>query len=408
MRPLPIFVAVLSLAVVISGVSWLGQSVNVTSDAKSPERIQDKPGFPTPSETGPHPKVEFVETEHNFGTEPRYSKGAHTFVVKNNGEAPLTLMSGETTCQCTIGELGDSEVAPGESTTIELSWEIKQPGPEFQHSAQIHTNDPLNPLQVLIVKGFIGVDLAAWPEDRWSMGSLTVGKNVSFTGFVFSHVSDRFDVTKVETSYPGLEFDVEPMTEDDLKALAAQLTADAAPLPDPHGKTPEPKHPDIKSGYRITVTAGDEIPVGQFVVPMTVHTSLAATPKLTLAVTGVRPGPYQFFPLKGSSYRHGSMMIDAGLLNSSTEHTAGLLVICRGFDGELKLEDVETDPEWLNVTLEPDPGEGDVRRYRLVMNFPKGLPSMVRSSANPATLTLKTNHPAASTLNLKAAFVIEE
>ena len=100
-------------------------------------------------------------------------------------------------------------------------------------------------------------------------------------------------------------------------------------------------------------------------------------------------------------------MIDAGAISASKEHTAGLLVICRGFDEEWKLEEVETEPSWLKVELEPAPGEGDVRRYRLLLKFPSGLPSITRGSANPALLKLRTNHPDAEMLNLKAVFVVE-
>jgi hypothetical protein len=410
MRPVPVVVAVLSIGLLVFGVNWLGQSVTgideSTGDVRTP--IQDEPDFPVPSESGPHPKVEFAELEHNFGTKPRHSKGSHKFIVKNTGEATLKLKAGRTTCQCTVGEVGGNEIAPGESTTIELSWTIKQAGPGFQHSAQIHTNDPKNPTETLVVKGFIGVDVALWPEDRWSMGTLKVDGKATFNGFVFSHISENFDIVKVENNTPGLNFKTERLTEDELQSIGAMLISDSAEPPDPHGTAPKLEHPELKSGYRIIVTADNRIPVGQFLIPVRIHTTLAAVPTITTAVTGVRPGPYQFFPLPGSSYRPGSMMIDAGPLVSSKEHSAGLLVICRGFDGELKLEDVVTDPEWLNVDLKPAPGEGTLRRYHLTLQFPKGLPPMNRTSANPATLQIKTNHPDAGVLNLKAAFVVKE
>lgn len=410
MRPVPVIVAVLSIALLVVGVNWLGQSVSGVNVSPGEDRtpIEDQPDFPVPSETGPHPTVEFAELEHNFGTKPRYSKGSYKFIVKNTGKATLKLKAGETTCQCTVGEVGGNEVAPGESTTIELTWQIKQPGPGFQHSAQIHTNDPKNPTETLIVKGFIGVDIALWPEDRWSMGSLKVDGRATFDGYVFSHVSENFDIVKIENNTPGLKFETKRLNEDELQTLGAMLISDNAPLPDPHGNAPEPEHPDLKSGFRINVTADNKIPVGQFLIPVKIHTTLAAVPTITTTITGVRPGPYQFFPLPGSSYRHGSMLIDAGPLDSSKEHTAGLLVICRGFDGELKLEDVVTEPKWLTVGLKPAPGDGSVRRYHLTVQFPKGLPPMNRTSANPATLQIKTNHPDAGVLNLKAAFVVKE
>ena len=411
MRPGAVIVAVLSLVLAVSGVTWLAQSlsgVDVASARKPVPDIEDAPDFPRPAKTGPHPKVEYAETEYNFGTRPRYSMGSHKFVVKNNGEATLKLKAGDTTCQCTVGKLGQNSVAPGESTTIELRWEIKQPGPTFQHSAQIHTNDPVNQTQTLIVKGFIGVDLAMWPEDRWSMGSLNADGTATFDGFIFSHVSEDLEVTKVESSLPGLTFETDPLTKDEMIALSARMTNELQPPPDPHGDNAPLELPEIKAAARIHVMADNQIPVGQFAIPVTMHTTLAAVPTVSVAVTGVRPGPYQFFPLPGTSYRHGSMLIDAGPLKPTEEHTSGLLVICRGFNDELKLEDVVTDPSWLKVSLEPAPGEGDVRRYRLLLKFPAGMPPMYRTSANPASLNIRTNHPDAETLNLKAAFVVED
>ena len=411
MRPGPVIVAVLALILSIMGVTWLAQSLSqsvIVSGQEPVTKIEDQPDFPRPSETGPHPKAAFEETEYDFGTRPRFSKGAHKFVVTNNGEAELKLKTGRTTCQCTLGELGRNTVAPGESTTIELSWEIKQPGPGFQHSAQIHTNDPANPAQTLVVKGFVGVDLAVWPADRWSLGSMKADGKAIFDGYVYSQISDNLEITKVESSHPGLEFEIEQLTPEELEAMANQLVAEATPPPDPHGNDVKPEAPDIKAAARINVTADSQIPVGQFAIPVTIHTNLEETPALSIAVTGVRPGPYQFFPLPGTSYQHGSMLIAAGEFSSAKEHESGVLVICRGFNEELKLKEVVADPSWLKVELEPAPGDGDVRRYRLLLKFPAGLPSMLRTSTNPATLKLRTNHPDAETLNLKATFVVEE
>lgn len=410
MRPGPVIVAVLSLILSIMGVAWLAQSLvesTIVSGQQPVTKIEDQADFPKPSKTGPHPKVVFEEIGYDFGTMSRYSTGSHKFVVKNIGEADLKLKAGETTCQCTIGELGRSVVPPGESTTIELSWTIKQAGPGFQHSAKIYTNSPGNAMQVLIVKGFIGVGIGMWPEDRWSLGSMKVDGDAKIDGYVYSQISENLEVTKIECSHPGLKFEINPLSAEHLAGLQSKLMQEAAEPPDPHGGDAPPKAPDLKAAARISVSANNQIPAGQFSIPVTIHTSLKETPTLSIAVSGVRPGPYQLFPLPGTIYRHGGMMIDAGAISASKEHTAGVLVICRGFNEELKLKEVVTDPSWLNVELEPAPGEGDIRRYRLLLKFPAGLPAVFRTTANPATLKLRTNHPDAEILNLKAAFVVE-
>ncbi len=88
MRPGPVAVAILSLVLSIMGVVWLTQSLvkSVVVSGQPPTlKIEDQPDFPKPAETGPHPKVNFEETRFDFGTRPRYSKGAYKFVVTNNG-----------------------------------------------------------------------------------------------------------------------------------------------------------------------------------------------------------------------------------------------------------------------------------------------------------------------------------
>lgn len=411
MRAGPVVVAVLSLILSIMGVTWLAQSIgqSVTVSGTEPvTRIEDQPDFPKPSETGPHPKTTFEESEYYFGTRPRFSKGSHKFVVTNNGEAELKLKTGRTTCQCTGAVIGQKTVAPGESTTIELSWEIKQPGPGFHHSAQIHTNDPANPTQTLAVQGIVGVDLAVWPEGRWSLGSMKVDGQGTQEAYVYSQISDNMEVTKVTCDQPGFTFQIDQLTEDEFGAVEGILVDEATLPPDPHGDNKQPETPVLKAAARITVTTDNRIPAGQFSIPVTIHSNLEETPPLAVTISGVRPGPYQFFPLPGTSYRHGSMLIAAGELSSDKEHETGLLVICRGLDEELKLNEVVVEPSWLKVELEPAPGDGDVRRYRLMLKFPAGLPAMVRTSATPAKLTLHTNHPDAEILKLKATFVVKE
>lgn len=411
MRPGPVIVAVLSLVLAVLGVAWLAQSIDqpiIVSGKEPATRIEDEPDFPVPSKTGPHPKTTFEESKYYFGTRPRFSKGSHKFIVTNNGEADLKLKTGRTTCQCTGAEIGQKTVAPGESTTIELSWEIKQKGPGFHHSAQIHTNDPANPTQTLAVEGIIGVDVAVWPEGRWSLGSMSVDGQATQEAYVYSQISENMEVTKVTSGLPGLTFQIDQMTEDEFGIVEGILVDEATLPPDPHGDNEEPQTPVLKAAARITVNTDNRIPAGQFSIPVTIHTNLEKTPTLTATISGVRPGPYQFFPLPGTSYRHSSMLIAAGEISSAKEHEAGLLLICRGLDEELKLNEVVAEPSWLKVELEPAPGDGDVRRYRLMLKFPAGLPAMVRTSASPAILTLRTNHPDAEILKLKATFVVKE
>jgi hypothetical protein len=50
------------------------------------------PGNDTVRTDGKMPKITFPETEFDFGTISQQTKVTHTFKVKNNGDAPLTLI----------------------------------------------------------------------------------------------------------------------------------------------------------------------------------------------------------------------------------------------------------------------------------------------------------------------------
>src|SRR5687767_3196483 len=59
---------------------------------------------------------------YNFGQMDRHAKGEHTFVIRNVGSTPIGLKQGQTTCKCTISEMKDGELKPGDSIPIKLMW----------------------------------------------------------------------------------------------------------------------------------------------------------------------------------------------------------------------------------------------------------------------------------------------
>ncbi len=108
------------------------------------------------------PTVEKAETagvvveggEHfEFGVMDRGETRSHTFMFHNATDQPLQLTVGSTTCKCTVGELGDDTIAPGETGEVNLEWIAKSYDKEFQQSATIETSDPIRPKIILSVSG---------------------------------------------------------------------------------------------------------------------------------------------------------------------------------------------------------------------------------------------------------------
>src|SRR5262245_45002377 len=74
--------------------------------------------MPPLSETGPYPKTVVDRTEFDFGRMEVGDAQSHEFTIRNEGEAPLILKKGPTTCLCTISDIPNNRVDPGKSATV--------------------------------------------------------------------------------------------------------------------------------------------------------------------------------------------------------------------------------------------------------------------------------------------------
>jgi len=65
------------------------------------------------AEQGKFPKIEFEESEFDFGTIAQGTPVEHIFKFKNTGEAPLVIVDAKSSCGCTVPEKPDGPIAPG-------------------------------------------------------------------------------------------------------------------------------------------------------------------------------------------------------------------------------------------------------------------------------------------------------
>jgi hypothetical protein len=167
-------------------------------------------------------KVELVGSElHDFGMMAPGAKGEHSYVVKNVGDADLTLRLGASTCKCTFGELSSDKLAPGAETEITLSWEVKTGKNTFNQSAQVITNDPERPVLNFRISGKVALEAEVVPE-TWTFGEVASGDPIELAGTIYNFSDADFKVKELEFSNKAMtdlaEFDVEefkPTKEDD-------------------------------------------------------------------------------------------------------------------------------------------------------------------------------------------------
>ncbi|TWT86077.1 Ig-like domain-containing protein [Neorhodopirellula pilleata] len=360
MKSVVVFVLLLfGVVVCIAGAGLMTQTVEYKPDGvKDGERakydtilasLREKEKIRYEATQSNAPVARFESTAYDFGLVDPHSTLSKDFIVRNNGGSPLTLEVEQTTCKCTVGNLADSVLLPGQSTNVTMTWNTGFQAEKYEQKAFVRTNDPLNPTIELAVSGEVKAVLIA-PE---SVGLASTNPKEDSTGRIvlYSQRLDSFSIAGATSDLPGFEWEVAPLSTDaaevfeerPLSAMVLNIVA----RPTKRGK--------FTGEVRITVIPGD----GSEEIERVVQ------------VTGKVRAPIVFI----SNDIHQSQGLDLETRDSSREHQFQLLVRSPGAAAEeRRLEVLEVEPKELQATLVPLSRPGN---YRLTLTIPKGSPSVM-------------------------------
>ena len=124
---------------------------------------------------------------------------SHTFEIKNEGHAPLTIYGGESSCKCTLSDLDKAVIQPGSKHSITLTWNSGHAKREFMQTAMVHTDDPLNEEIQLSVSGMVRAVVAVTP-DEIVFGRLSPESGQALKFVLYSQLWDDMIVDRIETS----------------------------------------------------------------------------------------------------------------------------------------------------------------------------------------------------------------
>ena len=108
---------------------------------------------------GPQPNVAVPATFYDFGRIGPKDVVTRTFLVRNNGDAPLTISRAYTTCACTTATISASVIPPGQAATVELVFDAgfhDSAGQTVRRGVILENNDPEQPQAELWVQAVVG------------------------------------------------------------------------------------------------------------------------------------------------------------------------------------------------------------------------------------------------------------
>ena len=155
------------------------------------------------------PNAVIPQRTHAFGMLDPHTSASHEFNIRNAGDAYLDLEVKQTTCKCTVGELGKSSLAPGESTVVRMIWNTGYQAELYEQTAELHTNDPALPVVQLTVSGTVRAQCVAPQTITLPEQDLNESSETSF--LVYSQLWDELAVTDVSADLPGFQWSTEPV-----------------------------------------------------------------------------------------------------------------------------------------------------------------------------------------------------
>jgi len=140
------------------------------------------------------PKLLVQPSTHDFGEITQGEKVTHVFVLTNNGGDLLIIEKVQASCGCTAANPEKNELAPGESTNLEVIFNSAGRHGAQKKNITLKSNDPENPLVKLIITATVvksdnpeaKLPALYFPETKHDFGKVKEGNVVEFT-FNFSN-----------------------------------------------------------------------------------------------------------------------------------------------------------------------------------------------------------------------------
>lgn len=193
------------------------------------------------------PKLLVENPDFNFGQAIAGEKLSHTFLLKNIGDAPLSINRVKSSCGCTAALLSSEVLAPGEQAEVEATFDSTRFRGAVVKTIYLYTDDPLNKVKQLYIRGHVKPELSQTP------------KRVEFKGLV-SGVPKETRVVLGNQGKKRLTLSAPQATNPDISAELAKATLAPGESIELTIAVSPPSNKTRVSGYIIIKTDSENLP----------------------------------------------------------------------------------------------------------------------------------------------------
>ncbi|MDD4267668.1 MAG: DUF1573 domain-containing protein [Pirellulaceae bacterium] len=333
-----------------------------------------------------HPEVEVVEEDYFFGSMANHMVASHEFEFRNVGTAPLKLTKGQTTCKCTLSDIGDGVIPAGASGVVKLEWSGQDIVGPYAQTATIITNDPHRPAVHLRIHGEMTAKVRLFPEEL-VYSSITAGQSAIASARLYSYMPKPLEITGAEVEPPD-HFQI-------------------AYSPLPPDEVSQEKY--AKCGYLVTVTAKPGLPLGPFRGTIRLKADASDLPEVTMPVKGTVVSE---ITVVGTDWIDTAAVLRLGTLTAEQSIRKTLFIKVGGSrPEEVEFEVAEVSPDLIQVRLgeRTSPSGGHAAITPIEIEIPVGSPPcnhLGPKRDSMGKIRLKTTHPTAKDLDIYVQFLV--
>ncbi|MCS7306410.1 MAG: DUF1573 domain-containing protein [Thermoguttaceae bacterium] len=365
--------------------------------AKSPSEL--------PVEGQALPKLVVENTEHNFGVLDADVTRRHAFVFRNEGEGPLTLTAGTTTCRCTLLDLRQTEIPPGSSTEVVIEWNTKNQSGPYRQTATVYTNDPKHPEVILTILGEVRAALKVSPPEL-VFRNIRVGESISGEAKIVSYITQNFQIishqweaTSNGTNLPQFDVSITPLSEEQLKEPSPASEASSS------GSQVQPR-----SGVLVQIRSKPFSNMGSFFQKLVLKTNQPQNPQVEIPVEVTVVSDISIF---GPGWNEKTGILSFLPIRRGQQAERKLNLTCRGpLSKEVRYQIVSVEPKFLQVEL-GTPNvlrDGQASLTPIVVRIPPNVEpvSYLGGDHYPlGQILISSTHPQVPQLEIKVRFAVE-
>ena len=330
-----------------------------------------------------YPSVEVAETQHDFGSMDSNASDRHEFIFRNNGDSPLTLEAGKTTCKCTLSDIGEGTILPGESAAVTVEWSGKGLVGPYTQTATILTNDPRKRKVDLRVKGTMTAKTRMVP-DTLVFSSVSAGHSAQGDVRIYGYLDDPIEITGCEVDDPEqVDVTISPMSSEEVEGEEYATC-----------------------GHRVSVTLKPGLPPGPFETKIRVKTNVEGLKELFIPVDA---NIYSEISVFGPGWSSKRGVLRFGTLGKAKASRRLLLRVGGAQPEKVKFEVADVHPDYVKVRLDEktSPPGSRVAVTPIEIEIPEGSPpGNFRDPRRHGHVRLKVANATVPELDIRLEYII--